>query len=1061
MLSGFLFWRLVEGPISIDFLTPFLVEAFDAEEALDGQATITGTRLLWDDKRQSLELQVTGLSVDDSEGERSFTLPLANIDFSFGQLLEGKVELTNIELVGARLTVRRNADQGFEVLLFQQKSKSDQDGGGSIRTRGQQLTNPGEAGVAEGETALTVMSDLLSESEHRPIDQLQEVLLLHSQVVVDDQVLGFSWTLPAQRILLQRTPEGLSGELDVGLPLGTFNASTNLAFIYQKDEGTLDIAGQLNGLDTARLAPLLPQVQGLTVVESVLNGDISATLGEDGRLFFVDFELTAGPGRLRPTPDATLPVPITGGAVNGRIDLATTSLSLYDVRFQTGTKEAPGPELTAAASLTPEMDRNGVRNWLLQVSAAASAFSVAELAWLWPSAFGANAHAWVKENITGGTIRQLRSSASFSLSAAGAEALNVSGEFGFEELILHYLRPMPPMRGLGGVAKIERDRLIFDVFDGHSEELSLGPGEVTIFDLDTDLPKILIDMPVLGELADMLEILDHPRLKLMQRAGIDRKGAKGVGRLHVTMGFPLLDDLQSEQMSLSAVGTVSDVLLNNVVLGQAVSAQDVALDATMDRVIIKGEAELAGSRFYADYRQNYDGQMRLSGKGEAIKAETLATLVPALKGRLGGKLASTFKIDGNPARKLTIDIDADVTRASLDLAQVDWRKPAGERASLSGDVVLEGGHLRALDRLKFDGPDAHLAGRFDFTGDSDFTGADLAYLRFPKFDLTNVRVSQEPGLLEISVGGGEIDARQWIESGKPPFEKPGERLEEAKAPTRVEVSVGELRQLLLPAGSLRGVRARFSDYGRQFAFDLAGTLYQGGGAKGEVDLSYGPSPSGGEQAKVDVADLGSLLRALDVYHDLNGGRLTWRASTPSGAPDGPLSGQVLLKNFRLTEIPRALRVIMVAGLTGIEDALEGPGVSFDTLTGDLTVQDDRVSSQQLRAVGSALGILASGWLDVDQDSIDLSGKVVPAYAINRFIDSIPVLGWVITGGEDQGLFAVSYSVSGSLRDPKVTVNPLSALTPPLLRSFVELITDGKDGKGASSGPMQEPQGALR
>ncbi len=1061
MLCGFLFWRLVEGPISIDFLTPLLVEAFDAEEMIDGQAKITGTRLLWDEKRQSLELQVTGLTIDDSQGERSFTLPLANIDFSFGQLLEGKVELTSIELVGAGLTVRRNADQGFEVLLFQQTPKSDEDAGGTLRTRGQQPAEVGAEGIAEGETALTVMSDLLSESEHRPIDRLEEVLLLHSQVVVDDQVLGFTWTLPAKRILLQRTPDGLSGELDVGLPLGTFNASTNLAFFYNKTQGTLDIAGQLSGLDVARLSTLLPQVQGLTVVESVLNGDISATLGEDGRIFFVDFELVAGPGRLRPAPDAAELVPITGGVVNGRIDLASTSLSLYDVRFQTGTKEKPGPELTSAASLTPNVDADGVRNWQLQVSAAASAFPVSELSWLWPSVFGTNAHAWVMENITDGKVRELRAQLSFDLSAKGAEGESIAGEFGFEDLTLHYLRPMPPMRGLGGIAKIEQDRLIFNVFDGHSEELSLGPGQVTIYDLATDLPKILIEMPVLGAVADMLAILDHPRLKLMQRAGIDRKGAKGVGRLDVTMGFPLLNDLDSDQMSLSAKGTLSDVLLNDVVLGQAVSANDITIDASMDRVIIKGVAELAGSSFYADYRQDYDGQMRLSGKGDAIKAETLAALVPPLEGRLGGELASSFQIDGNPARKLTIDIDADATRASLDVPQIDWRKPAGAKASISGDLVLEGGHLRALDRLKFDAPDAHLAGRVEFTGNSLFTGADLAYLRFPKFDLSKLRVRQEPGLLQISVGGGEIDARPWIESGKPPFEEPGERLEQAKAPTRVEVSVGALQQLLLPAGALRGVRAKFSDFGERFAFDLAGTLYEGGGAKGGVDLSYGPSPSGGEQAKVDVADLGALLRALDFFDDLKGGRLTWRAATPSRTPDGPLSGQVLLKNFRLTEIPRGLRVIMVAGLTGIEDALKGPGVSFDTLTGDLSVQDDRFSSKQLRAVGSALGILASGWLDIDQDTIDVSGKVVPAYAINRFIDSIPVLGWVITGGEDQGLFAVSYAVSGALRDPKVTVNPLSAITPPLLRSFVELITDGKEGQGSSGTPIREPEGALR
>jgi hypothetical protein len=57
--------------------------------------------------------------------------------------------------------------------------------------------------------------------------------------------------------------------------------------------------------------------------------------------------------------------------------------------------------------------------------------------------------------------------------------------------------------------------------------------------------------------------------------------------------------------------------------------------------------------------------------------------------------------------------------------------------------------------------------------------------------------------------------------------------------------------------------------------------------------------------------------------------------------------------------------------------------------------------------------------------------------LNGIIGHLPLVGWVLTGGEDQGLFAASFRLTGSNDDPTVTVNPLSALTPGLLRKMFD------------------------
>ncbi len=93
--------------------------------------------------------------------------------------------------------------------------------------------------------------------------------------------------------------------------------------------------------------------------------------------------------------------------------------------------------------------------------------------------------------------------------------------------------------------------------------------------------------------------------------------------------------------------------------------------------------------------------------------------------------------------------------------------------------------------------------------------------------------------------------------------------------------------------------------------------------------------------------------------------------------------------------------------------------------------------------------------------IDVSGTVVPAYAINSALGHIPVLGEIFTGGKKGGgVFAVNYTMSGPTDDPQVNVNPLSALTPGIFRNVFDIFGDitlrpGAGEDGSSPGPGED------
>ncbi|MDP1670724.1 MAG: hypothetical protein Q8L63_01430, partial [Alphaproteobacteria bacterium] len=62
---------------------------------------------------------------------------------------------------------------------------------------------------------------------------------------------------------------------------------------------------------------------------------------------------------------------------------------------------------------------------------------------------------------------------------------------------------------------------------------------------------------------------------------------------------------------------------------------------------------------------------------------------------------------------------------------------------------------------------------------------------------------------------------------------------------------------------------------------------------------------------------------------------------------------------------------------------------------------------------------------------------------------VPVLGKILLGGENEGIFAINYSASGSSDNPDIFVNPLSALTPGFLRKIFELGDATAPSEGAA------------
>ena len=180
---------------------------------------------------------------------------------------------------------------------------------------------------------------------------------------------------------------------------------------------------------------------------------------------------------------------------------------------------------------------------------------------------------------------------------------------------------------------------------------------------------------------------------------------------------------------------------------------------------------------------------------------------------------------------------------------------------------------------------------------------------------------------------------------------------------------------------------------------------------------------------------GETLRFFDLYENMVGGKLDIRGIYDDTVSGEPLSGVVSVSDFRVVNAPTLTHLLSILALTGILEALQGEGLAFKKLEAPFLLHDGAFNLSSARASGPSLGFTATGKVYNRQDYIDLEGTIIPAYALNSAFGYIPLVGNLFTGGEKGGgVFAANYRLNGLMENPKVLVNPLSALTPGFLRN---------------------------
>jgi uncharacterized protein involved in outer membrane biogenesis len=254
------------------------------------------------------------------------------------------------------------------------------------------------------------------------------------------------------------------------------------------------------------------------------------------------------------------------------------------------------------------------------------------------------------------------------------------------------------------------------------------------------------------------------------------------------------------------------------------------------------------------------------------------------------------------------------------------------------------------------------------------------------------------------------------------------------APPAQPAAQGTLQADSLRFGTLQAtrVKSKLRLFPKQVYFDdLSFNLY-GGRAVGDLEFNLaGQNPRYSTSARISGVDVAKLLEAFPEARGKMTGTMEGNmklSGEVTHSPD-PLAGmrgtgQLSIKNGQLPSLQLNKNLMLLARLTNLGPASGDPS-SFSSISTDLNIANERITSKKIAVVGNGVEVDGSGSMTMaGAGSLDYQGNAKVAAGQN------PVTGLLagLSGATfAEGKLSFPFTLSGTLQEPKFSVKSGAAV----------------------------------
>lgn len=671
---------------------------------------------------------------------------------------------------------------------------------------------------------------------------------------------------------------------------------------------------------------------------------------------------------------------------------------------------------------------------------------------VWPAATSPDLHKALSEKLISGRLDDI--SVSVTLTPEGSVRLR-EGKGMDEEAIAVSLKgsqvrfqPAPGLPTLtdatvvgtttGRSVQLSIPSAVADLGKGRS--LSLSEGSFAMSDTWARRPPAKIGFRSTGSVDALVALAGFPALRDFAPIQMDPAVLRGASDLKTTIALPLGDDIRQEEVIIQTAGNLSGVASDTLLGTEKLEGANLALTYDRSGLSVRGEGRVGGEKAQIELRQGPKGQ------GEATIALTLDNAARQRRG-IGPEAGITGPVQVKVIKALSkgaetpVRVEIDLARAAIDSVVPGLTKPAG-RAGRASFTYVPDDDGPDFEDLTVESTPILIKGRVSLTKQNAFESASFTQLRLsPGDNLNKVEITRDGALTKVVVRGAVLDARPFIRdlfSASPAATGRGGARQ--AAPSGPDLDLDLEVPILTGFNNEALANSQLKLSRRNGVVRSIG--YDGRIGSAPLSIKQARQGDGAGPLIMQTANGGSALRFFDLYRRAYGGDLVLNLA--SG--EGKQPSELLFRNFVVRDEPALKRVIGEQGSNQLladrspgaaPRKIEVSDVAFTKLRAEFTRSAGRIDVTDAVIWGREVGFTVQGSVDYGRDKVDIAGTFVPGYALNNAFAQVPIVGVLLGGGQYGGLFAVNFRISGSATAPTMTINPLSAIAPGILRRFVD------------------------
>jgi hypothetical protein len=702
---------------------------------------------------------------------------------------------------------------------------------------------------------------------------------------------------------------------------------------------------------------------------------------------------------------------------------------------------ARGPTVDLALKVESAPDGDGSS---LKLDLEAGPSATLDLVRLWPPFINPDVREWCAHNLHGG---RLQGTMKANWTAADLDAMahkrglpreSLHGQFTTRDVGVDLLPGLPTMMTDEGSGS----------FTGHEFSLSGNRAVMTlsptrrvlasdlVFSVADTTPRAIVDASTHAHMtgtADALaDLLSREPLRREVNLALDPASVKGQAEGDLTLDLKLGKTARPDDTQFHATGALANFQLDKFLADERLESATATFEADRNMLKIAGDGTVLGTATHIEVTRG------AGDEGAATVTFALDAAARAKRGmNFGSWLTGTLPVKLKaPLSRTSAEVEIDLTPAGVENPVPGVSKPPGKpgKATFIAKPAPEGA---SLSNVAVDLGPSMLRGSAQTGADGSIESATITQARIAPGDDFRADVVNSPALLKVSLRGAALDGRAFVKSlfdGTPSGQPAAKDLD-------LDINVANV------IGSNKQTIANME----LTAFRRGGEMRLGS-LRGRIGSGQVAATGSGGEMRLTTTDAGALVRFADLYSRLEGGNLDLMLRSKGDAS----AGEAILTNFVLRDEPAFRQLVSAGRPRASEDggaAIDPSLVRFDKMTASFERSPGRLKIQDAVIYNPYMGLTAQGLIDFEHDQIDVSGSFVPAYQVNTMLTKIPLVGLLLSGGQNEGVFGVGYRVHGPISGPTRTVNPLGVIAPGILHRILGAI-DGTTSRVGAPEPAQ-------